>query len=90
MSDDAVSVPPATALASDDRAMTPHELRAALRLSTSTFYHYQSAGKLERFELRPRIGPRRYSRKLVQRYLDGEPGSSRFAHGFDVVKRGVR
>jgi hypothetical protein len=63
--------------ASDDiaRAMTPDELRDLLQLKPSTFYKYQSLGKFERFELRPRIGPHRYSRKLVQQYLDGEPPS---------------
>jgi len=59
-------------------AMTPQELRAALQLAESTFYKYQAIGKFERFELRPRIGPHRYSRKLVQAYLNGE-SSSRFA-----------
>ena len=64
--------------AGEDTAMTPQDLRDALRLTQSTFYKYQSIGKFERFELRPRIGPHRYSRKLVQAYLDGASGSSRF------------
>jgi len=63
----------------DQNAMTPHELRAKLRLALSTFYQYQSLGRFERFELVPRIGPRRYSRKLVQAYLDGEPSSRAWA-----------
>jgi hypothetical protein len=62
-------------LGSPDKAMTPGELREALQLTQPTFYRYQSLGKLERFELRPRIGVRRYSRKLVQEYLDGQPSS---------------
>ena len=56
----------------DDRALTPEELRAKLQLTKSTFYHYQAAGRFERFELVPRIGPRRYSPRLVQQYLDRE------------------
>jgi len=63
----------------DESAMTPHELRAKLRLAASTFYHYQSLGRYERWELVPRIGPRRYSRKLVQQYLDREPTSRGWA-----------
>jgi len=70
----------------DDRAMTPHELRAKLRLGTSAFYKYQSLGRFEKLELVPRIGPRRYSRKRVQQYLDREPLSSAPA----ALKRGVR
>jgi hypothetical protein len=57
---------------SDANAMTPQELCTKLRLAMSTFYHHQSLGRYERFEVVPRIGPRRYSRKLVQAYLDGE------------------
>lgn len=56
----------------DDQAMTPQELQAALQLSRSTFYRYQALGKFDRFELVPRIGPHRYSRKAVQAYLDRE------------------
>lgn len=52
--------------------MTPQELCAALRLKMSAFYKYQASGRFERFELAPRIGPRRYSRKLVQAYLNRE------------------
>lgn len=60
-----------------DSAMTPAELRAALRVAVSTFFKYQAMGKFEAWELTPRIGPRRYSRKAVQAYLDGEPAPAR-------------
>jgi hypothetical protein len=53
-----------------DAAMTPAELRAALQLGVSTFFKYQARGQFDRWELVPRIGPRRYSRKAVQAYLD--------------------
>ncbi len=56
----------------DDQAMTAQELRDALNLKPSTFYKHQAAGRYERFELVPRIGPRRYSRPLVQAYLKRE------------------
>ena len=56
----------------DVRAMTADELRQALQMTPSTFYRHQSLGKFERFELRPRIGLRRYSRKLVTAYLNGD------------------
>jgi hypothetical protein len=71
--------PPRVEAADRDTAMTPRELRDALRLAESTFYAYQAAGKFDRFELKPRIGPRRYSRKLVQQYLDGEPSARGWA-----------
>jgi predicted site-specific integrase-resolvase len=60
----------------DDQAMTPRELCAALQIALSTFYNYQAAGRYERFELVPRIGPRRYSRRLVRQYLDREAPAS--------------
>jgi hypothetical protein len=63
----------------DDRAMTPHELREALQLKPSTFYKHQAAGRYARFELVPRIGPRRYSRALVQGYLNREAPGRRLA-----------
>lgn len=59
-------------MADAETAMTPMELCAALQLTRSTFYRYQALGKFDRFELVPRIGPHRYSRKAVQAYLDRE------------------
>lgn len=56
----------------DDRAMTWRELAHALQLSQSQFYRYLAAGRFDRFELVPRIGPRRFSRKAVREYLDRE------------------
>jgi len=57
-------------MSAPDQAMTPAELRAALQLAVSTFFKYQAMGKFDQWELIPRIGPRRYSRKAVQAYLD--------------------
>ena len=56
-----------------DDAITPQEMCVAFRIAMSTFYKYQADGRYERFECKPRIGPRRYSRKLVAAYLDGTP-----------------
>jgi hypothetical protein len=53
--------------------MTPAELCQALQLKRSTFFKQQALGRFAKFELKPRIGPHRYSRKLVQQYLDREP-----------------
>jgi hypothetical protein len=56
-------------------ALTADELRQKLRIdNANTFFKHQSAGKFERFQLRPQLGRQRlYSRKLVQAYLDREP-----------------
>jgi predicted DNA-binding transcriptional regulator AlpA len=64
----AVVVPP------DEIAMCREELCARLRISRATFYRLEKAGKLDRFECKPRLGPRRYSRKLVQAFVDGALG----------------
>lgn len=66
-------------MADVETAMTPMELCAALQLSRSTFYRYQAIGKFDRFELVPRLGPHRYSRKAVQAYLDRERPTSSMA-----------
>ena len=58
---------------SDDlpKAMGPADLRRALNLGASTFYRYQQAGKLKRFEFRrPVSTEKRYSGALVKRYLE--------------------
>lgn len=48
-------------------------------IKSSRFYALLQAGKFDRFEMRPVIGRRAWSRELVQRYLDGDKvGSSRF------------
>jgi hypothetical protein len=56
-------------------AMTPAELRAALRLGMTTYFKCQRLGLLDRFRLVPTIGPPRYSRTAVQAYLDREPSA---------------
>ena len=62
--------PPASPPTDDDRALTPKEFAEKLQMALSTFYRYQAQGKFAQFELVPRFGDRRYSRKAVQAYLD--------------------
>jgi predicted DNA-binding transcriptional regulator AlpA len=64
-------------------SMTWRELADALKLKQSTFYKYKKAGRFERFELVPRIGPRRYSRAKVEQYLDREDPK----HGLALAKK---
>jgi len=54
-------------------AMTSLEFRQLLGLTYPTFARHSAAGDYDRFELKPRIGAPRYSRRLVEQYLDGEP-----------------
>lgn len=58
-------------------AMGPGELRRALNLAIPTFYAYQKAGKLKRFEFRRPVSiQKRYSGALVTRYLENESDQS--------------
>jgi hypothetical protein len=50
-------------------AMSPGDLMRALNLGERTFYNLQAAGKFTRFELPRPIGRKRYSGRLVERYL---------------------
>ncbi len=59
------------------RLLSTHLMRI-FGVHKSRFYQLLLAGKFDRFELKPTIGRRAWSRTLVQRYLDGEAGSSRF------------
>lgn len=66
--------------ADDDRAITPQEFADKLQIKLATFYKHRAAGRFDRFELVPRIGPARYSRKLVAEYLDRQaPAALRLA-----------
>lgn len=56
----------------------PEHLQAIFQIGPSRFYALVKAGRFDRFELRPRIGRRAWSGKLLQRYLDQEGSSSRF------------
>jgi hypothetical protein len=49
-----------------------------LGISEATFYRLLKLGKFDRFELLPRLGPRRFSGVLVARYLACEANASRF------------
>jgi hypothetical protein len=55
-------------------AMGAGELMRALNLRPATFYAFQKAGKLKRFEFRRPVGrKKRYSGELVTRYLKNSP-----------------
>lgn len=54
-------------------ALTPAELQQIMRLSRSSFYAAQKAGKLRQFLLPKPVGMARYSGLKVQRlYIDGQ------------------
>lgn len=62
------------------------DLMRIFNIRKTQFYRLLEAGKFDRFEIRPRIGRRTWSGKLVMAYLNGEAGSSRFS----LVKTGTR
>lgn len=59
---------------------TAEEICERLKMSRGTFRHLKKEGQLPFLEeLRPRLGKTvRYRANLVDRYLDGEWGQSRF------------
>lgn len=59
------------AIPTSAKAMTPGELMRELGVSRTTFCRYQREGKLKRFLLPRAIGVKKYSRRLVDAYLDG-------------------
>lgn len=52
-------------------ALSPGELRRALNLKEAIFYRLQKEGRFRRFLLPRAIGAKRYSGRLVDRYLNG-------------------
>jgi hypothetical protein len=54
------------------------EMCAIFGLTPSGFHRRERKGYYERFELKPKIGPKRWSGTLLKRYLDCEAGASRF------------
>ena len=65
--------PPKVSPADRAEVMTAKEVRTALRVSAATFARHSAAGDYTRFECKPRIGLPRYSRRLVEDYLAGQP-----------------
>lgn len=65
--------PPKIPVDERDVVMTAKEFREALRVSPQTYWRHAKAGAYERFELKPRIGLPRFSRRLVEQYLNGDP-----------------
>lgn len=60
------------------KRMSAHDMCRLFNIKLSTFRKYVAAGKVDRFELLPRIGPRAWSGELLGKYLNCEAGSSRF------------
>jgi hypothetical protein len=53
--------------------LTAWEFAAILRIDWSRFYRRHRTGAYEAFQVKPQIGPLRFSGVVVSRYLDGEP-----------------
>lgn len=54
------------------------DLMRIFGIKHARFYELLAAGRFDRFELKPTIGRRAWSGRLVQAHLDGEGRSSRF------------
>jgi hypothetical protein len=54
------------------------DLMQLFGIKHARFYQLQKAGRFDRFEIRPTIGRRAWSGKLVMAYFDQEGRSSRF------------
>lgn len=52
--------------------MTPGDLRLRLGMSRASFHRYQKRGDFRKFEVRQPIGLLKYSRRLVDLFVDGE------------------
>lgn len=57
------------------------DLMRIFNIKQARFYELLKLGRFDRFELRPTIGRRAWSGKLVMAYLNAEGGSSRFSFG---------
>lgn len=59
--------------------LTPQDMMRLFQVRSSRFYQLLAVGRFDAFELKPRIGPRRFSAKKVKAYFDGDmSGQSRF------------
>ena len=66
--------------------LTPGEFAAVLGMAIATFYRYQHAGLLRRFEVAMPIGTARYSGALVDRLRKGDPIAT-FGAGSRLARR---
>lgn len=55
-----------------DARLTIADMMRIFNVKKSAYYQLQAIGKFDAFEIKPRIGPRLFSAKKVQAYLDGE------------------
>ncbi len=70
------------------RALDDRELMAELGISSATFYREKKAGTFNRFRLPFSVGNKRWSRALVDRFLDGESVTA-FGRGARLLRRGA-
>lgn len=61
---------PALGLRELPSRMLPQDMMRAFHVKQARFYALVQQGKFDRFELRPRIGRRAWSGRLVQEYFD--------------------
>jgi hypothetical protein len=65
--------PPAHHLDQCGPLLNAREMARVFGITVSQFYRRERLGQMDRFKVRPVLGPRCYSKTLVQRYLDGDP-----------------
>lgn len=53
--------------------LNAREMARIFGVTVSQFYRRERSGQFDRFKVQPALGPRCYSKSLVERYLDGEP-----------------
>lgn len=58
--------------------LLPEDMQRLFGIGPSRFYALVAAGRFDRFEIRPTIGRRAWSGKLVTAYFDQSGSSSRF------------
>jgi len=66
------------------------DLMRIFGIAKSRFYVLQARGAFDRFQLKPTIGRRAWSGKLVQAYLDGEAPAVKRPGTLRVVSGGKR
>lgn len=62
-----------TALETCGPLLNAREMARIFGVTVSQFYRKERTGEMDRFKVQPALGPRCYSKALVERYLAGEP-----------------
>jgi hypothetical protein len=53
--------------------LNAREMARVFGITVSQFYRRERMGQFDRFKVQPALGPRCYSKQVVERYLAGEP-----------------